>query len=229
MRVLAIIPARGGSKRIPRKNMLSVAGRPLIYYTLNAVLGSKKLDSVVVSSDDEEILAYCRDYPNVTALRRPSHLAADKSPTLGVIRHVLQTLQLLGYIPDAVMTLQPTSPLRTSDHIDSAIELFSQRPELDSLVSCVLVNHSFHPAALMKISSELLHSANTDFNIEAIQDTVYYARNGAAIYLTKYPQCLSYVYGGKIAPYVMNSSDSIDIDTFDDVLIAERLIVAKGL
>lgn len=228
MRVLAVVPARGGSKRLPRKNLFPLAGRPLLSYTLDSALGAEGIERIVVSSEDDEILRYCGSYRGVETICRPQIIANDDTPTISVIRHVLENLRLEGYVPDAVMTLQPTSPLRTAAHVSASIELLLRCPDCDSVVSCVEVNHSFHPSSLMKITNGRIISVTTTSISGDQYGSTYYARNGAAIYLTRYPQCIDYVYGGIIAPYIMKPSESVDIDTFDDAIMAERLIIGAA-
>jgi len=119
---LAIIPARGGSKRLPRKNVLNLNFKPLIAYSIEAGIGSKYVDDLVVSSDNEEILNISKALGADTIVR-PNYLASDTATTFDAIRHALENIS--GY--DYIVLLQPTSPLRTSKHIDEAIELLDEK------------------------------------------------------------------------------------------------------
>src|SRR5258706_10337909 len=122
MEVLGIIPARGGSKGIPRKNLVRLAGRPLIAYTCDAARGSERLTRVIVSTDDDEIAETARGLGVEVPFMRPAHLAADETPMVDVLLDALATLgRVDNYRPDVIVLLQPTSPLRRSAHVDAAV------------------------------------------------------------------------------------------------------------
>lgn len=227
MKILAIIPARGGSKSVPRKNIRQLVGKPLIAWTIEAALAAPGLDRVVVSTEDEEIAAISREWgAEVPFMRRPE-LAKDNTATLAVLQDVIARMDTEeGYRPDAVMTLQPTSPLRTPQHIDEAIALFSADPNADSLVSCLQVPHIFHPRSVMKKDP----SGYLRPYLDAPQPTrrqdkeVIFARNGAAIYITR-TECLNrYVFGGNLLAYPMSEAFSLDIDSEADFALAEEII-----
>lgn len=137
-KILAVIPARGGSKRIPRKNIKQLNGIPLLAYSIREALESKLIDRVVVSTDDEEIAAIAKRYGADVPFLRPAELAADKSPTVLCIEHALDTLKADGDDYDCAVTLQPTNPLRTANDIDEAIKLFYEknREDVVSVVEC---------------------------------------------------------------------------------------------
>ena len=132
-KILVIIPARGGSKRIPKKNIRLLAGEPLIAYTIETALKSRYLNRIVVSTEDEEIARISKKY-GAEVIKRPKILAADKAKTVDAISHVLKILERKKYIPDLIILLQPTSPLRTADDIDKAIDIFLQN-KCESVVS----------------------------------------------------------------------------------------------
>jgi len=135
MRCLGLIGARGGSKGIPRKNLVDLAGHPLIYYTFNEARKSKLLDRVVLSTDDPEIAALAKSCGVEVPFLRPAHLASDTAVLADAIQHALEWLQdHEGYAPDAILLLQPTSPLRQTRHIDEALTLF-QNENADSVIS----------------------------------------------------------------------------------------------
>ena len=117
--ILAIIPARGGSKRLPGKNIMPLGGKPLIHWTIEAALASSYVDRVIVSSDEDEILETTRRLGESIPLPRPAELAQDETPTMPVLHHVIDTI---GDIYDYILLLQPTSPLRTAADIDNMIE-----------------------------------------------------------------------------------------------------------
>ncbi len=131
---LAIIPARGGSKRLPRKNILNLAGKPLIAWTIEAALQSKYIDKVLVTSNDDEILKVSNDY-GASTIKRPMHLSQDNSTSFEAISHAIENTQEFDYI----VLLQPTSPLRTSGHIDEAIQLIFQKKS-DAIIFVLLMS-----------------------------------------------------------------------------------------
>ena len=132
--VLAIIPARGGSKSIPRKNILDFAGYPLIAYSIAASLGSATVDRVIVSTDDEEIAAISRAYGAETPFLRPVEFSQDETPDLPVFIHALEWLESQeSYQPDIVIQLRPTSPFRKVSHIDQAVYQLLERPQADAV------------------------------------------------------------------------------------------------
>ena len=137
MGMLGVIPARGGSKGIRRKNLALLGGRPLIHYTLDAAVASGVLERVIVSSDDQEIIAVARQTTGIEVpFTRPGELARDDTPAIEPVRHLLEWLEAEdGYAPDAVMLLQPTCPLRTARDIAEAAEVFGQsgKPSLISV------------------------------------------------------------------------------------------------
>ena len=217
MKILGIIPARGGSKGIPKKNIKLLNGKPLIAYTIEAALASN-LDGVVVSTDCEEIANVSRKY-GAEVMMRPAHLAEDKTPTSPVLQDVVGRLVEEF---DAVMTLQPTSPLRTQKHINEAIELFESAKEAYSLVSVVEVPHNYLSEKLMSYDGKYLYG-NSDVKRRQEVSTMY-ARNGAAIYITKTEKLSEHIFGGKILPYFMSKVNSFDIDDMEDWEIIERMI-----
>jgi CMP-N-acetylneuraminic acid synthetase len=229
VRLLAIIPARGGSKGIPRKNIHPLCGRPLIAYSIDAARGSRAVDRTLVSTDDDEIAEVSHGL-GAEVRMRPAYLAANDTPTRAVLAHVVAELAGEGYRPDAVLTLQPTSPVRTAQHIDAAAALFEADPHADSLVSCIEVPHVFHPLSVMRRTAagylEPFLAAPQPHRRQD-KETVF-ARNGAAIYITRTPRLADYVFGGRLIPFLMDAESSVDIDTLDDLHLAERLIQLKS-
>jgi CMP-N-acetylneuraminic acid synthetase len=229
MRLLAIIPARGGSKGIPRKNIYPLCGRPLIAYSIDAAQQSKSVDRLVVSTDDDEIAEVGRSLGAAVRIR-PACLGADDTPTRAVLAHVVAELEGEAYRPDAVLTLQPTSPLRTAQHIDAAAARFAADPRADSLVSCVAVPHVFHPLSVMRRTEEgYLEPFLSEPQPYRRQDKeTVFARNGAAIYITRTARLADYVFGGRLIPFFMDADSSVDIDTLEDLGVAERLLKAPA-
>jgi len=230
MKILAIIPARGGSKGVIKKNIRELLGRPLIAYTIEAAKQSALLDRIIVSTDDTEIASVSEGLM-CEVMMRPATLSTDETPTLDVLQHVVRNLKVNeGYVPDAVMTLQPTSPLRTADHIDEAVSLFMSDSLADSLVSCIDVPHIYHPLSIMKKdASGYLQSYSDQAQPTRRQDKErVYARNGAAIYITRTERLNEYVFGGRIIPYQMPENLSLDIDNEADIVLAERALKSKS-
>ena len=143
MNVIGVIPARGGSKGVHRKNIKELAGKPLIQYTIDEAKKSDNINRVIVSTEDDEIAQISRDL-GAEVIMRPEELASDTAPTLPVIQHVVETLEKEGEKIDAVMLLQPTTPFRTVEDIDGAVELFKEKKP-DSLVSVDSVPGHFSP------------------------------------------------------------------------------------
>lgn len=226
MRVLGLIPARGGSKGVPRKNIRLLAGRPLIDHTLAAACASAALTTVVVTTDDDEIAAIAETH-NRRALRRPPELAADDTPMLPVIRHALDTLTAQGESFDAVALLQPTAPLRTAADIDAGVALLTS--EVDAVVAVTAVPGHHHPDwQFILVDGQLrLYNGRPIGQIitqrQALSTT--YTRNGA-LYVTTTRALAAYgtLYGERVRAYIMPAERSINIDGELDFLLAEALL-----
>jgi len=217
MKILGIIPARGGSKGIPKKNIKILNGKPLIAYTIEAALGSN-LNRVIVSTDCEEIASISKEY-GAEVMMRPSYLSEDQTPTLPVLQNLVSELEEKYY---AVMTLQPTSPLRTVEDINKSIEIFKNDEEADSLVSVVEIPHNYMPEKSMFFDGNYLSGNN---KIKRRQDiSTIYSRNGAAIYITKTEKLHKYIFGEKILPYFMKKINSFDIDDMEDWEIVSKIV-----
>ena len=228
---MAIIPARGGSKGIKRKNMLLLEGIPLIQYSITAAKESRLVTRVMVNSDDEEILAYAREQ-KIEVLERPAELAQDNTPMKDVINHQLNLLkEEEGYVPDIIVLLQPTSPLRTSRHIDEALEKMLDA-ECDALVSVVEEPHLHSPYSVMKINEdgylEFFLKEGQKFTSRQ-EKPKFYARNGAAIYAVETESYLKTgsFYGTRCIPYEMLPEDSVDIDEPLDVYLVKSMMQYK--
>jgi CMP-N,N'-diacetyllegionaminic acid synthase len=153
--ILALIPARGGSKSIPRKNLLMLAGKPLIAHAIAHAQASRHITRIVVSTDDDEIARVSRDYGAEVPFTRPPELAQDASPDIDVFVHALATLKARdGYGCDAVVHLRPTSPVREARRIDEAIELFLRTAGADSLRSVTPASQS--PFKMWRVGDGLM-------------------------------------------------------------------------
>ncbi len=227
MKILAVIPARGGSKSVLRKNIVKVNGKPLISYTINAALMVDCLTDVVVSTDDSEIANISRDLGAQVPFIRPEDLASDEAQSAPVIEHALNFMENeKGIKYDAVLMLQPTSPLRTSIHIKESIDLFLSQ-ECDSVVSVVSVggNHPFRMKRL--VGNQLVNYIDQGFWDMRPRQTLpdVYIRNGA-IYLIDRDVIINQhqLIGSKCLGYVMSDTESANIDTPIDLMLAELLI-----
>lgn len=231
MNVLGIIPARGGSKGIPRKNLAPLGGRPLIAHTCAAARASRTLARVIVSTDDAEIASVAARHGVDAPFTRPAALAGDDTPMLDVLVDLLSTLDRRErYVPDAVVLLQPTSPFRRAEHIDAAVDLLLASGA-DTVVSVTQVPHQFTPGSLMRLDGERLVPADTQPPAARRQDKpVLYARNGPAVIAVRTPVLVGerVLYGRDTRPLVMSRADSIDIDDAFDLEVAELLLAARA-
>ena len=218
--VVAIITARGGSKGIPRKNLRELGGKPLIQYTFDAAQSSTLIDEIVLSTDDEEIANFAVERGISVPFIRPKDLASDEASSRDVLTHALQ------HIPkfDHFILLQPTSPLRTSTHIDEAIATyFSKR--LNSLVSISKVSQ--HPNWMYKQeeSGHLTPLITEDIVLRRQDLPRLFIPNGA-IYIREVVDFLASgkVIGDETFGFMMNEESSIDIDDEIDIYVAQRLL-----
>lgn len=226
--ILAIIPARGDSKSIPNKNMRLLKGKPLIDYTIESSKNSIFITRIILSSDDKQIINYCRSRGIEVPFIRPKRLARDDTPMLEVIVHALNFLtEKENYMPEYIVLLQPTSPLRTSQHIDESLKTLLDS-DADSIVSVVEAPHNYNPYSVMEFDGKYLKHF-LDFqesNNLRQKKPKFYARNGPAILAFTY-DCLvnkKSMYGDKILPYFMKREESIDIDEEFDLKIAEYIM-----
>ena len=227
-KILAVIPARGGSKTIPKKNIKPLCGKPLIEYTFDAAKASRLLGRVLVSTDDEQIARIARKNEMEVPFLRPIDLAKDDSSTLSVIQHAVCFLQdNENYRPDYIVILQPTSPLRTGVHIDEAIQILIET-DADSVVSVTEVPHQYNPCSIMKIEQGRLLSfmKGAEAYTRRQLKPVVYARNGAAIYAFRYETLIekNSLYGDDCRPYLMSKADSVDMDDSIDFEFAEFIL-----
>jgi N-acylneuraminate cytidylyltransferase/CMP-N,N'-diacetyllegionaminic acid synthase len=234
-RVLAIVPARGGSKAVPGKNLAEVAGKPLIAHSIAAAGAARGVERVVVSTDDPAIADAARRHGAEAPFLRPAELARDDSPTVAAVLHAVQWLEEHeGYRPDYVLLLQPTSPLRTAGDVEGAIRLAIDR-DADSVVSVCEVKH--HPYWVMRRAPDgrLASFLGTDWEEDQQKYPrrqelpPAYAENGA-VYLARRSVLLGRrsLYGEKVYGYVMPAERSLDIDTLWDLRLAD-LILRAGL
>ena len=217
---LAIIPARGGSKRLPRKNVLDLCGKPLIAWSIEAGLNSKYVDKVVVTSDDDEIMDISKKFGAET-IKRPDEFASDTATTFDAIKHTIDNLEKYDYI----VLLQPTSQLRNEKHIDESIELLEEK-NADAVVSVSEMDHSPLWSNILPQDGNMNSFLKDEVLNKRSQDLEKYYRLNGAIYICKTEKLLeekSFFLKDNIFAYVMDRQSSIDIDEEIDFLVVENL------
>jgi len=227
-KVLAVIPARGGSKEVPRKNIHKVRGKPLIAYTIETILKAKHLCyRIIVSTDDEEIASMSKEYGAEVPFIRPKELSSDQAPMVPVLQHAVNFVEKQdNKIVDWVLLLQPTDPLREVSDIENGLKL-ALEDDCDSIISVERV-FAHHPILMKKIEKNRL----LPFMIEEKEGTPRqeytppaYMRNGS-IYLTKRNTLMenNSIWGKNIKPFVMKSGSRISIDSVNDLKLVEILL-----
>ncbi|KPV44369.1 cytidylyltransferase domain-containing protein [Alicyclobacillus ferrooxydans] len=225
MRGLAVIPARGGSKGVPRKNIRFLAGRPLIEYSISIALACPYIDRVIVSTDDDDIANIARAAGAEVPWLRPAALAQDDTSTMQVLQDLSYRLFTEeGYEPNFILLLQPTSPFRTLDDVNHAIELY-QTTQCDEVVS--VVKSKYHPNWCFHAADDRLVPYE-EAVISRRQDlTPVYALNGAVYVYSS--ECIVNGVTKKPKYFIeMPEERSIDIDTEFDFQLAE-LVMAHGI
>ena len=217
---LAIIPARGGSKRLPRKNVLNLNGQPLISWTIEAGLKSRYIDKLVTTSDDDQILTLSRRYGSET-INRPDELASDTATTFDAIKHTIDNYEQYDY----VVLLQATSPLRDEKHINEAIELLESK-NADAVVSVCEMDHSPLWSNTLDDSLSMDAFLRDEMLNKRSQDLEKYYRLNGAIYICQTNKLLKnkgFFLKDNIFAYVMDRMSSIDIDEEIDLVIAKSI------
>jgi len=217
---LAVIPARGGSKRLPGKNILDLCGKPIIAWSIEAGLNSSYIDKVVVSSDDDDILDTAKRF-KAEIIKRPKHLASDTASSFDVVKHAIDNLESYDY----VVLLQPTSPLRNNQHIDKAIE-FLEEKNADSIISVCEVNHSPLWSNTLQDDCSMNNFIKEEVINKRSQDLEKYYRLNGAIYICEISKFLKereFFLGENVYAFIMNREHSIDIDEKIDLEFARIL------
>lgn len=222
-KVLALIPARGGSKGIKNKNIIDLNGLPLIAYSIRAAKESKYIDDVIVSTDSLEIQEISNQYGAETPFIRPQRLASDTAATLDTVLHALNEMKMLGRLYDIVILLQPTSPLRTGEDIDGAVELFERTGE-EGVAAVSEVSDS--PVLMRKVEAdgrlERFLSQNSSIRRQDMEKT--YRINGS-IYINLVSKVDSNTsFNDNPIGYIMAKRHSVDIDEWVDLEIAKYYI-----
>ena len=226
MDVLGLIPARGGSKGIPKKPLALLREKSLLSYTCTEALRATRLTRVILSTNDDQIAQCGRACGVEVPFLRPDELATDETPMLDVLRHALELLEREGYRAEVVVVLQPTSPLRRAEHIDGAVELL-QESGVDSVVSVVEVPHQFTPGSLLRLESgRLVPFLDGPQILRRQEKPILYARNGPAVLAVRRHVLLEQgsLFGAVCRPLIMPPEASVDIDTPFDLTVAECLL-----
>ena len=230
MNLIGVVPARGGSRGIPRKNLALCAGRPLIEYTAKAAAGASCLDRVILSTENNTIAEVGRGMGLEVPFLRPAELAADDTPMIAVLAHLMELLDGLGEIVDGLVLLQPTSPLRRVEHIDRAALVFREKAPA-TVVSVVAVPHQFTPASLMREEDGLLSPWLKGEPVLRRQDKPrLWARNGPAILVAR-PEDVraGRLYGDRVVGLEMDARSSMDVDTAEDLAVVEQLLLREAV
>ncbi|AJI46690.1 acylneuraminate cytidylyltransferase family protein [Francisella philomiragia] len=221
---LAIIPARGGSKRLPRKNILPLMDKPLIAWTIEAAKKSKYINKIVVTSDDDEILNISKAN-GAEIIKRPDELATDTATSFDAIAHSIKSLEKYDY----VVLLQPTSPLRDQEDIDDAIELLLDK-SANAIISVCEVDHSPEWCNTLPENTDMSNFLPKSISNKRSQDLSTYYRINGAIYICDSNMLLDnkgFFLSENIYAYIMPRKKSIDIDEQIDFEFAKVLIESK--
>ena len=230
--IIAIVPARGGSKKVPRKNIKILDGKPLLYYTIREAKKSKYIDRIIVTTDDREIADIALKYDAEVPFLRPGELAGDNITDLPVFQHCIQWIeQNEKYQVDVVVHLRVTAPLRTIEHIDKGIELLLKNPSADSLRSLTIAGQ--HPMKMWMLKNNQLEpfipesqsGLEESYNMPRQRLPKVYIQNASVdviwckTIIEKNSMC-----GDKIIPFIMDEDVSVNIDTKVDFILAETLL-----
>ncbi len=230
MRVLGLIPARGGSKGIPRKNARALAGRPLLAYTIDAGHAAERIDRLVLSTEDPEIAALGQGLGVEVPFDRPPELARDETPMVPVVAHALRALEAEGDFFDAVCLLQPTSPLRRASDIDACVALLD-RPEVEAAVTVLPVPHEYNPHWVFETNNQgFLRIATGEAEpIPRRQELPSAFHRDGSVYVARRTLVLdqSTLFSPRLAAHPMDPSRHVNLDTIDDWQRAEALLEAN--
>jgi CMP-N-acetylneuraminic acid synthetase len=226
IKYLAIIPARGGSKRLPRKNVLSLHQKPLIAWSIETSLASEYISETIVSTDDSEIIEISKKHGAKVPFVRPSELSTDQSDSLSVVIHAVDFYKKQGFNIENIILLQPTSPLRITEDINEAIQLF-EKEDANSVISVCETEHSPLWCNVLPENCSMDNFLNPEYKNCRSQDLPTYYRINGAIYIIKtsiLEKERSFFSSQKSFSYIMPQNRSIDIDSKLDFIIAENLI-----
>jgi len=223
--ILVVIPARGGSKRLPRKNVLPLAGKPLICWTIEAALEAKLNARIMVTSDDEEILAIARQYQSqgVIAYKRPDELATDTASTADVLIDAVKAEQAAGHDPKTLVLLQPTSPLRNAEDIRGALDVYREAGCEDTVVTVCEVDH---PTAWVGTISEDSRFEGIDLSGKRSQDYRREYRLNGAVYVAGVAELKKNtgLFTYSLRASIMPRERSVDVDELLDFRVCEAVL-----
>lgn len=226
MKIIAIIPARSGSKGLPDKNIQSVCGRPLMDYTIKAAIDSECFETVMVSTDSEKYAKIAKKCGADVPFMRSATTAGDKAGSWDVVREILNNYKKKGIIYDYVALLQPTSPLRSAVDIRMAVKML----DADSVNNVVSVTETEHPVQwcfTLPADLEMLEYAKSPYNNMRRQDLIKHYQENGAIYLVNANKIINddyNLYEDKCFAYIMPRERSIDIDTKLDLIVLKAII-----
>lgn len=226
-----IIPARGGSKALPRKNIALLAGEPLISHCIRAALSAHRVDRVIVSTDDEEIAVVARKCGAEVPFLRPVELAQDHSPTLPAIQHSVAMMEtLFKKAPGSVTLIQPTSPFTRAEQVDAAIDLLDQCPEADAVTTVVDVDHVNHPFNIRHVDDAgfvdfMMPAEHYKYPNRQLKPRYYRFGN---LYVTRYATLMNEgsLFGRRCLPLVVDLPSCFDINDATDLALAECMLRA---
>lgn len=226
MKVLGLIPVRGGSKGIPRKNEKSLHGKPLLQYTVESALASQMLSTTIVSTEDDQLFKLSLELGVSAPFKRPHYLAMDTSSSVDVVIHAIKALEEMGEEFDAVCLLQATNPFRKPGMIDNAIDAFKESGA-DSLVSVLPVPHEYNPHWVFEPNDHgylIIATGETEIIKRRQELPPAFIRDGA-IYLTKTEVLLKKksLYGDSTSYILSDIERHVNIDTIEDWKAAEDL------
>ena len=229
MTVLGIITARGGSKGVPRKNVVPLAGRPLLAYTADAARGSRRLSRVILSTDDPEIAAVGREHGIEVPFERPAELSRDDTPTLPVLQHAVRFVEQSGASYEAICLLQPTNPFRRAADIDACIDLL-ETSGADSVVSVLPVppEHNPHWVYEMTAGGDLRLVTGEEQPIARRQELPPAFHREGSVYVMRRDVLMigNSLYGRRVVGYPMEAARSVNIDRPEDLARAATLATA---
>ena len=227
--VLCLIPARGGSRGLPQKNIKNLNGKPLIAWSIDVALRSRYIDMVIVSTDDKDIAEISLEYGAQIPFTRPKELAEDNSKTIDVILHAINYLEGHGDYFDIIVLLEPTSPLREKSDIEQALESLVNDINAESIVGIAKVENA-HPAFLVKIENKFLRPyLFDDFKILRRQeiDQLYFYEGSLYISYVQSLKLRNNFYHEKTLGYLVPKWKSFEVDDITDFVIIEAILKAR--
>lgn len=231
LRVLGVVPARGGSKGVPRKNARRLRGKPLIQYTAEAALEARRLTRVMLTTDNEEIARIGRKCGLEVPFIRPRELAQDSTPMLPVVQHAVQWYEQRGEVFHSVCLLQPTQPFRRASDIDACIELLEEN-DFDSVITILRIPPEHHPywAYFRGPDGGLKLFTGEDSPVPRRQDLPPAFHREGSVYVTRRDVLMDQnsLYGARVGGYLMDVGLYVNIDSLEDWRKAEQMLQAAA-